>query len=131
MYKTILCLLDCSLLAIQSHSVASEASDRLQMKAVRMYYCSWQGDQSRSERYFQKRVTNWTEKLSDLDETRNLSSLDHCAQHLVVYIGFPRAQRAEISAEGAKMDKNARVARIFAPISMKLGTYDLQVMMHK
>ena len=106
------------------YSVASEASDRLQMKGIRMYY-NWQGDQSRSEGSFQSESENWTEKLSDLDETRNLSSLDHCAQHLVVYIGFPRAQRAEISAEGAKMDKNARGARIFGPIPMKLGTHDL------
>ena len=42
-----------------------------------------------------------------------------------------KVARAEISVEGAKMDKNARVAHIFAPISMKLGTHDLQVMMHK
>ena len=86
-----------------------------------MYY-NWQGDQSRSEGSFQSEPENWTEKLSDLDETRNLSSLDHCAQHLVVYIGFPRAQRAEICVKGAKMDKNARGARIFAPTLMKFRT---------
>ena len=38
---------------------------------------------------------------------------------------FPRAQRAEIGAEGAKMNNNARRARIFALISMKLGTRDV------
>ena len=36
-----------------------------------------------------------------------------------------RAARAEISAEGAKMDKNASSARIFDPIAMKLGIHDL------
>ena len=63
--------------------------------------------------------------MSDLDETRNLSSLDHGAQPLLVLVRFPRGQRAEIGAKGAKMDKNARGARIFARISMKLGTRDL------
>ena len=38
--------------------------------------------------------------------------------------GFSRGTRAEFSAKGVKMDKNARGVRIFAPISMKLGTHD-------
>ena len=70
-------------------------------------------------------VLESTEKWSDWDETRNISSLDHAAQPLLVLVRFPRAQRAEISAEGAKLDKNARYARIFALISMKLGTNGL------
>ena len=67
----------------------------------------------------------------ELDEIWNIRPLDHSAGDGFFDFGFPRAQRAEIGAEGAKMDKNARGARIFAPISMKLGTNDLQVMMHK
>ena len=67
----------------------------------------------------------------ELDEIWNIRPLDHSADDGFLNFGFPRAQRAEIGAEGAKMDKNARVARIFAPISMKIGTHDLQVIVHK
>ena len=67
---------------------------------------------------------NWTEKWSDWDETRNVGSLDHGTQPLLVLVRFPRAERGEISVEGVKLDKNARGARIFARISMKLGTRD-------
>ena len=43
---------------------------------------------------------------------------------------FPRAQRAEISVKGEKSVKNARRARIFASIPMKLGTHDLLAIAH-
>ena len=71
------------------------------------------------------------QKCMELDEIWNIRSLDHSAGDGLLDFGFTRAQRAKISAEGAKMNKNARVARIFAPISMKIGTHDLQVIVHK
>ena len=68
---------------------------------------------------------------SDLDETRNLSLLEHSAEREVFLFSISARLRAEISVKGAKMDKNARVARIFAPITMKLSRHDVKVVIHK
>ena len=70
------------------------------------------------------------QKCIDLDETWNIRSLDHSAGIVMLDVGFSCAARAEIGAEGAKMDKNARGARIFGPIPMKLGTHDFYIMVH-
>ena len=71
-----------------------------------------------------------SKKLSDSNETWKLSFLDHCAGLGFAEKKFPSAQRAEISVKGEKMDKNARGARFFAPIPMKIGTLDLLAIAH-
>ena len=43
---------------------------------------------------------------------------------------MPRAQRAEFSIKGAKVDKNVRGACISALIPMKLGMHDLLAIAH-
>ena len=79
---------------------------------------------------FRKRVIEWTEKWSDFDETRNLSSLDHWAHDLLCEKKFPCAARAEIALKGVKINKNVREAHIFGPIWLKIGTYALWTMAH-
>ena len=70
-------------------------------------------------------VKKLSEKWSEFHETWKLSLLDHCPGLGFTKNKFPRAQRAEISVKGAKMEKNTRRAHSFALISMKLGKHDL------
>ena len=65
-----------------SWRVASEAPG-LQIRPVRLKWdlTSWEGDHARS----QFESEEWSEKLSDRSETKNLSVCDQGARHLVVF----------------------------------------------